>query len=64
MEMSSRKIETSEPQKPELPKTPSTLQQPQNLRVTRRVGADSLLLAWSPPDDDNVTGYAVSLTSI
>ena len=35
------------------------LRGPENLRVTRRVGSDSLLLAWTPPDDDGVTGYQV-----
>ena len=37
-----------------------TLMPPQNFRITRRVGSDSLLVAWTPPNDNEVTGYLVS----
>lgn len=37
-----------------------TLMPPQNFRITRRVGSDSLLVAWTPPDDTEVSGYLVS----
>eukprot|EP00095_Tigriopus_kingsejongensis_P004621 maker-scaffold559_size137194-snap-gene-0.31 protein:Tk04621 transcript:maker-scaffold559_size137194-snap-gene-0.31-mRNA-1 annotation:"PREDICTED: myosin-10" len=33
------------------------------LRVTRRVGADSLLLAWDPSQDTRVTGYMIFINS-
>ena len=36
-----------------------TLMTPSNFRVTRRVGSDSLLVAWTTPDDDDITGYLV-----
>jgi len=36
-----------------------TLMPPQNFRITRRVGSDSLLVAWTPPDDNEVTGYII-----
>ena len=36
-----------------------TLMTPSNFRVTRRVGSDSLLVAWTTPDDDEITGYLV-----
>jgi hypothetical protein len=36
-----------------------TLMPPQNFRITRRVGSDSLLVAWTPPNDHEVTGYVV-----
>ena len=36
-----------------------TLMTPSNFRVTRRVGSDSLLVAWTTPDDEEVTGYLV-----
>ena len=38
-----------------------TLMTPSNFRVTRRVGSDSLLVAWTTPDDDDITGYLVRL---
>jgi hypothetical protein len=28
-------------------------------RVTRRVGSDGLLVAWSTPQDDELTGFQV-----
>ena len=36
-----------------------TLMTPSNFRVTRRVGSDSLLVAWTTPDDEEITGYLV-----
>ena len=39
-----------------------TLMTPHNFRVTRRVGSDSLLVAWTTPDDDEITGYLVRNT--
>ena len=39
-----------------------TLMTPNNFRVTRRVGSDSLLVAWTTPDDDEITGYLVRNT--
>ena len=36
-----------------------TLMTPSNFRVTRRVGSDSLLVAWTTPDDDEINGYLV-----
>jgi hypothetical protein len=36
-----------------------TLMTPSNFRVTRRVGSDSLLVAWTPPDDEEINGYLV-----
>jgi hypothetical protein len=36
-----------------------TLMTPNNFRVTRRVGSDSLLVAWTTPDDDEITGYLI-----
>jgi len=36
-----------------------TLMPPQNFRITRRVGSDSLLVAWTPPNDNEVTGYLI-----
>ena len=41
-----------------------TLMPPQNFRITRRVGSDSLLVAWTPPNDNEVTGYLVSKNTI
>ena len=41
-----------------------TLMPPQNFRITRRVGSDSLLVAWTPPNDNEVTGYLVSKYNI
>ena len=38
-----------------------TLMTPSNFRVTRRVGSDSLLVAWTTPDDDDITGYLVRI---
>lgn len=37
-----------------------TLMPPSNFRITRRVGSDSLLVAWTPPDDTEVSGYLVN----
>jgi len=36
-----------------------TLMPPQNFRITRRVGSDSLLVAWIPPNDTEVSGYFI-----
>merc|ERR1719412_2459171 len=36
-----------------------TLMPPQNFRITRRVGSDSLLVAWTPPNDNEVSGYLI-----
>jgi len=36
-----------------------TLMIPSNFRVTRRVGSDSLLVAWTTPDDDEINGYLI-----
>jgi len=36
-----------------------TLLPPELLRITRQVGSDGLLVAWHPPDDDEVTGYLI-----
>jgi len=36
-----------------------TLMPPQNFRITRRVGSDSLLVAWTPPNDTEVSGYFI-----
>merc|ERR1712037_681952 len=35
------------------------LSPPHQFRVTRRVGSDGLLVAWSPPGQDEVTGYQI-----
>jgi len=35
------------------------LHNPGDFRVTRRVGSDGLLVAWSTPEDDEVTGYLI-----
>ena len=40
-----------------------TLMPPQNFRITRRVGSDSLLVAWIPPNDTEVSGYFVRNSS-
>ena len=37
------------------------LKAPEGLKVTRRVGADSLLLAWTPTTEKDVTGFTVRL---
>jgi len=37
---------------------------PSNFRVTRRVGSDSLLVAWTTPDDEEITGYLVRYNMI
>ncbi|XP_059082572.1 restin homolog [Tigriopus californicus] len=39
------------------------LTKPETVRVTRRVGADSLLLAWHPPKDSRVLGYMIFVNS-
>ena len=42
---------------------PGLLGRPEEVRVTRRVGEDSLLVVWSPPEDNkDITGYAVKIT--
>ena len=52
---------------PSLPTLPvavsgGLLGRPRDVRVTRRVGEDSLLVVWSPPQDDkDITGYAVGI---
>lgn len=37
---------------------------PDNLKISKRVGAESLLVTWTPPDDDTVTGYKVAMNAI
>ena len=41
-----------------------TLMTPSNFRVTRRVGSDSLLVGWTTPDDEDITGYLVRINLI
>ena len=41
-----------------------TLLPPEQLKITRLVGSDGLLIAWHPPLDDEVTGYLVSTDDI
>jgi len=41
-----------------------TLMTPSNFRVTRRVGSDSLLVAWTTPDDDDITGYLIYVNEV
>merc|ERR1719188_2662376 len=36
-----------------------TLLPPENLQILCRVGSDGLLVSWTPPDDDDVTGYLI-----
>ena len=36
-----------------------TLLPPEHLQLLRRVGSDGLLVSWTPPDDDEVSGYLV-----
>ena len=44
------------------PAVTGLLGRPLDVRVTRRVGEDSLLVVWSPPKDDkDITGYAVRI---
>jgi len=50
---------TSETPIPNLKKINPTLMPPKNFRITRRVGSDSLLVAWSPPNDVDVSGYLI-----
>ena len=52
---------TSESPSPNLKKINPTLMPPKNFRITRRVGSDSLLVAWSPPNDVDVSGYLVKI---
>ena len=33
---------------------------PQNFRIARKVGPDSLLVSWNSPHDEKVSGYMVS----
>ena len=37
-----------------------TLLPPEHPQLLRRVGSDGLLVSWSPPEDDEVTGYLVN----
>lgn len=37
-----------------------TLLPPEHPQLLRRVGSDGLLVSWTPPEDDEVTGYLVS----
>lgn len=53
--------QNSESPTPNLKKVNPTLMPPKNFRITRRVGSDSLLVAWSPPNDVDVSGYLVGL---
>jgi len=41
-----------------------TLLPPENFRITRRVGSDGLLVAWTTPEDDEVTGYMIYIDDI
>merc|ERR1712223_1825467 len=41
------------------PQVDKGLTPPHQFRVTRRVGSDGLLVAWSPPGQDEVTGYQI-----
>merc|ERR1712032_262674 len=41
------------------PQVDEALSPPHQFRVTRRVGSDGLLVAWSPPAQDEVTGYQI-----
>merc|ERR1712109_86347 len=41
------------------PQVDEGLTPPHQFRVTRRVGSDGLLVAWSPPGQDEVTGYQI-----
>ncbi|XP_023340049.1 uncharacterized protein LOC111710219 [Eurytemora carolleeae] len=36
-----------------------TLLPPVNFRLTRKVGSDGLLVAWSTPEDNEVTGFQI-----
>ena len=36
-----------------------TLLPPEHPQLLRRVGSDGLLVSWTPPEDDEVTGYLV-----
>ena len=36
-----------------------TLLPPEHPQLLRRVGGDGLLVSWTPPEDDEVTGYLV-----
>ena len=37
-----------------------TLLPPEQPQLLRRVGSDGLLVSWTPPEDDEVTGYLVN----
>ena len=37
-----------------------TLLPPELPQLLRRVGHDGLLVSWTPPEDDEVTGYLVT----
>ena len=37
-----------------------TLLPPEHPQLLRRVGSDGLLVSWTPPEDDEVTGYLVT----
>jgi len=41
------------------PQVDEALSPPHQFRVTRTVGSDGLLVAWSPPGQDEVTGYQI-----
>jgi len=41
-----------------------TLLPPENFRITRRVGSDGLLVAWTTPEDDEVTGYMIYIDDV
>merc|ERR1711945_84599 len=51
----SRDIDTSQRQ------VNLTLLPPEHLQILRRVGSDGLLVSWSPPQDDDVTGYLITV---
>jgi len=40
-----------------------TLLPPEHPQLLRRVGSDGLLVSWSPPEDDEVTGYLIFVNS-
>ena len=37
-----------------------TLLPPEHPQLLRRVGSDGLLVSWTPPEDDEVTGFLVN----
>merc|ERR1712048_348295 len=40
-----------------------TLLPPEHPQLLRRVGSDGLLVSWTPPEDDEVTGYLIFVNS-